>query len=152
MIKIRKAIPGDEATIFELIKELALYEKEPLEVTNTASDLKQHLFEDSICHSIVATDNNQIIGFALYYISYSTWKGKCLYLEDFYVKEKYRKQGIGAQLFNETINIAKSIKAKRMDWQVLSWNELAINFYKKLGTNLDTGWINGRISFKSGYA
>lgn len=149
MIEIRKAILGDEVGVYALIKELALYEKAPLEVSNTIDELKQHLFEDSICHAIVATENNQIIGFALYYISYSTWKGKCLYLEDFYVKEEFRKQGIGAQLFNETINIAKSINAKRMDWQVLNWNDIAINFYKKQGTRLDSGWINGRISFEN---
>ena len=152
MIQVRKARLGDETAIYELIKELAVYEKEPAEVTNTISELKTHLFEDKICDSLIATYKNEIVGFTLFYISYSTWKGKCLYLEDFYVKGKYRKQGIGAQLFNETINIAKSIKAKRMDWQVLSWNEIAINFYKKQGTNLDAGWINGRISFKNGYA
>lgn len=148
MISIRKAKLGDESAIFDLINELALYEREPQEVTNTITELRIHLFEDQICSAIVAIEeNDNIIGFALHYISYSTWKGKCLYLEDFYVKPEFRKHGIGTMLFEETINIAKSIKAKRLDWQVLDWNQIAINFYKKQGTSLDEGWINGRISF-----
>ena len=149
MITIRKAKPGDEISIHQLIKELADYEKAPNEVTNTIEDLKQHLFEEELCHALVALENNAIIGFSLYYISYSTWKGKCLYLEDFYVQPMHRKKGIGELLFNQTIEIAKSIQAKRMDWQVLSWNEIALNFYKKQGTSLDSGWIQGRISFSS---
>ena len=147
MIKIRKAKPGDEAGVHQLINELATYEKAPNEVTNTIGELRQHLFEEEICYALVALENNRIIGFSLYYMSYSTWKGKCLYLEDFYVQPAHRKRGIGELLFNQTIEIAKSIQAKRMDWQVLSWNEIAINFYKKQGTTLDSGWIQGRITF-----
>ena len=147
MIQIRKAQTGDEIAIYELIKELAVYEKAPEEVSITISELKDHLFEDHICDALVATYNNEVVGFALFYISYSTWKGKCLYLEDFYVKESYRKHGIGSLLFKETIEIAKSIKAKRLEWQVLDWNDIAINFYKKHAVQLDSGWINGRISF-----
>ncbi len=147
MIRIRQAEPGDEEGIYALIKELAVYEKAPDEVSNTVSELRKHLFEDEICFALVATDGKEILGFALYYISYSTWKGKCLYLEDFYVKEAQRKKGIGEMLFNETIEKAKQIKAKRLEWQVLDWNDIAINFYKKQGTELDSGWINGRISF-----
>lgn len=149
MIQVRKARLGDETAIYELIKELAVYEKEPAEVTNTISELKTHLFEDKICDSLIATYKNEIVGFTLFYISYSTWKGKCLYLEDFYVKKNYRKHGIGELLFNETIEIAKSIKAKRMDWQVLEWNDVALNFYKKHETQLDSAWVNGRISFET---
>ena len=147
MIRIRQAEPGDEEGIYALIKELAVYEKAPDEVSNTVSELRKHLFEDEICFALVAADGKEILGFALYYISYSTWKGKCLYLEDFYVKEAQRKKGIGEMLFNETIEKAKEIKAKRLEWQVLDWNDIAINFYKKQGTELDSGWINGRISF-----
>ena len=147
MISIRKAKPGDEIEIFALINELALYEKEPDEVTNTATELRKHLFEEHLCDALVAIEYQKIIGFALFYISYSTWKGKCLYLEDFYVRQEYRKLGVGSMLFEETINIAKSIKAKRLDWLVLDWNDIAINFYRKHGTTLDNSWINGRISF-----
>ncbi len=135
MITIRNAKYGDELVIHQLINELASYEKAYGEVITTVDDLKKHLFEDNICHSIVALHNDVIVGFALYYISYSTWKGKCLYLEDFYVQPKHRKKGIGEQLFNKTIQIAKLMKAKRMDWQVLNWNEIAINFYKKQAPN-----------------
>ena len=148
MIQIRKARIGDETDIYELIKELAVYENSPDSVTNTIPELKKHLFEDKICDALIAEDNNEVVGFTLFYISYSTWKGKCLYLEDFYVKKNYRKHGIGSLLFNGTIEIAKSIKAQRMDWQVLEWNDIAINFYKKQHTQLDSGWINGRISFE----
>ena len=148
MIQIRKARIGDETDIYELIKELAVYENSPDSVTNTIPELKKHLFEEKICDALIAEDNNKVVGFTLFYISYSTWKGKCLYLEDFYVKKNYRKHGIGSLLFNGTIEIAKSIKAQRMDWQVLEWNDIAINFYKKHNTQLDSGWINGRISFE----
>ena len=148
MIQIRKARIGDETAIYELIKELAVYENSPDSVTTTIPELKKHLFEEKICDALIAEDNNKVVGFTLFYISYSTWKGKCLYLEDFYVKKNYRKHGIGALLFNGTIEIAKSIKAQRMDWQVLEWNDIAINFYKKQHTQLDSGWINGRISFE----
>lgn len=149
MIQIRKSRLGDETAIYELIKELAVYENAPDAVTNTISELKKHLFEDKICDALIATNKNEVVGFTLFYISYSTWKGKCLYLEDFYVKKNFRKNGIGELLFNETIEIAKSIKAQRMDWQVLEWNDIAINFYKKQNTQLDSGWVNGRISLNN---
>ncbi|MBM3185021.1 MAG: GNAT family N-acetyltransferase [Bacteroidetes bacterium] len=147
MISIRKAIPADEQEIFDLIKELALYEKAPEQVTNTVEQLGIDLFKENICDAIVATENNEIIGFALYYISYSTWKGKCLYLEDFYVQEKHRKCGAGGMLFDKVVEIAQELSVKRMDWQVLEWNELALGFYKKRNAILDSEWINGRLFF-----
>lgn len=149
MISIRKAQFGDETAIFQLIKELAIYEKAPQEVSNTISQLRQHLFEDKLCSAIVAFQDDHIIGFALYYTSYSTWKGKCLYLEDFFVKEECRKLGVGSMLFQEIIRIAESSNAKRLDWQVLDWNEPAISFYKKHKTELDSSWISGRITFNN---
>jgi GNAT superfamily N-acetyltransferase len=124
-----------------------LYEKAPEQVTNTAEQLAIDLFEDKICDAIVATLDGEIIGFALYYVSYSTWKGRCLYLEDFYVKESKRKLGIGQLLFEEVVAIAKARKVKRMDWQVLEWNEPALNFYKKNESILDGEWVNGRLFF-----
>lgn len=147
MISIRKAIPGDEKAIFDLIKELALYEKAPEQVTNTAEQLGMDLFKDGICDAIVAIKDNNFIGFALYYISYSTWKGRCLYLEDFYVQEKHRKCGAGGMLFDKVVEIAKELDVKRMDWQVLEWNELALGFYKKRNAILDSEWVNGRLFF-----
>ena len=147
MISIRKAIPGDEQSIFRLINELALYEKAPEQVTNTAEQLAIDLFKDEICEAIVATNNNEILGFALYYISYSTWKGRCLYLEDFYVQENHRNCGAGGMLFDKVIEIAKEMGVKRMDWQVLEWNQVALDFYKKRNSILDSEWVNGRLFF-----
>jgi GNAT superfamily N-acetyltransferase len=147
MITIRKAIPGDEKFIFELIKELALYEKAPEQVTNTAEQLKIDLFEDKVCDAIVALIDDEIIGFALFYVSYSTWKGRCLYLEDFYVQENHRNHGVGGMLFDRVVEIAKEMKVKRMDWQVLEWNQLALDFYAKRNSILDPEWVNGRLFF-----
>lgn len=145
--KIRPAKLGDEAAIHQLIKDLAEYEKAPDEVTNTLEDLRDHLFIENICEAIVLEVEEKIIGFALYYISYSTWKGKCLYLEDFYVLPEMRGSGFGSKLFDEVVEIAKLKDVKRMDWQVLDWNEPAIEFYKKKNALLDPEWINGRIFF-----
>lgn len=144
---IRKAKPGDETAIYQLICDLAEYEKAPDEVTNTVEELRAHLFTEKICDAIVLELDEKIIGFALYYISYSTWKGKCLYLEDFYVLPECRGGGYGSKLFDEVVAIARSKKVKRMDWQVLDWNEPAIEFYKKKNAVLDPEWINGRIFF-----
>jgi GNAT superfamily N-acetyltransferase len=147
MISIRQAAPGDEKVIFYLIKELSLFEKAPEQVTNTATQLAKDLFEDCICEAIVSELNNEIIGFALYYTSYSTWKGRCLYLEDFYVKEEHRNKGIGSLLFDKVVQIAKEQGVKRMDWQVLEWNKTAIDFYAARKAILDPEWINGRYFF-----
>ena len=146
-MKIRHAIVGDEAAIMELIRALALFEKAPHEVINTPENLKKHLFEEQICDAIVAEVANQIVGFALYYTSYSTWKGKCLYLEDLFVIPEYRKQGIGSELFDMVVQIAKEKQVKRMDWQVLDWNKPAIDFYRNKSAILDEEWINGRLFF-----
>jgi GNAT superfamily N-acetyltransferase len=144
---IRKAEQTDVAAIFALIQELALYEKAPEQVTNTAEQLAIDLFEKELCEAIVAEKENQVVGFALYYTSYSTWKGACLYLEDFYVIESERQHGIGQLLFDQVLEIAKNRKVQRMDWQVLTWNEPAIRFYEKQNAILDPEWLNGRLFF-----
>jgi GNAT superfamily N-acetyltransferase len=145
---IRIAKPGDEDAIHHLVVELAIYEKAPNEVTNTPQQIAIDLFVDHICDAfVVENDQFEIVGFALYYTSYSTWKGRCLYLEDFYVLPEYRRGGIGAQLFQVIVDVAKSRGVKRMDWQVLEWNEPAIEFYKKQEAILDPEWINGRLFF-----
>ncbi len=146
-MQIREAKPGDETEIFNLIYALAVYEKAPEQVTNTPQQLAIDLFEDKICSALVAEENKQIVGFSLYYISYSTWKGRCLYLEDFFVIPEKRKLGIGEELFKKTVEIAKEIGVKRMDWQVLEWNTQALNFYRKHKAILDPEWINGRLFF-----
>ncbi|MBI1835692.1 MAG: GNAT family N-acetyltransferase [Flavobacteriia bacterium] len=130
-----------------MICELALFEKALNEVINTPEALKIHLFDDHICDALVVEFENKIIGFALYYTSYSTWRGKCLYLEDFYVKPNFRGSGIGSLLFDEIVLIARTTGVKRMDWQVLDWNEAAIEFYKYKKATLDPEWINGRLYF-----
>jgi GNAT superfamily N-acetyltransferase len=147
-MQIREAKPGDEAEIFELIYALAVYEKAPDQVTNSPKHLAKDLFDDKICSAIVAEEDGHIIGFSLYYISYSTWKGKCLYLEDFFVIPDKRKVGIGRKLFEKTVEIAKNLGVRRMDWQVLEWNEPALDFYRKQNAILDPEWINGRLFFE----
>jgi GNAT superfamily N-acetyltransferase len=154
-MKIRKAQKGDEFGIMLLIQALAEYEKAPNEVINTADALGIHLFEEHICEAIVAeeisiidgVETKQIIGFAMWFTSYSTWKGKCLYLEDFFVLPEFRTSGIGGKLFDQVVTIAKEKGVKRMDWQVLEWNQLAIDFYKKRNAILDPEWVNGRLFF-----
>ncbi len=146
-INIRKAVSGDEEAIITLIQALALYEKAPDEVINTPEQLHKHLFVEKVCDAFVAESGNEIVGFALYYMSYSTWKGKCLYLEDLFVLPHFRHSGLGSALFDAVVNIAKTKKVKRMDWQVLDWNRLAIDFYLKKDATLDDGWINGRLFF-----
>lgn len=145
---IREAKKGDEHAILRLIQELAIYEKAPNEVINTTEQLAVDLFDDQICHAIVVEKDAEIIGFALYYFAYSTWKGRCLYLEDFYVQEAHRRFGIGEQLFDRVVAIAKENQVARMDWQVLAWNEPAIAFYKKKNAILDEEWLNGRLFFQ----
>ena len=146
-MKIRAAKLGDEQAIFALIQELALYEKAPEQVNNTAEQLRIDLFQSFLCEAIVAENDKEIIGFALYYTAYSTWKGKILYLEDFYVKENHRKNGVGNLLFEKVLEIAKDKKVKRMDWQVLEWNALALGFYEKKEAELSSEWVNGRLYF-----
>lgn len=147
---IREAQPGDAPAIFELIRALAEYERAPDEVTNTAAQLNIDLFEDRICEAmvVVSQETEQIVGFALYYTSYSTWKGRCLYLEDFYVLPEFRRGGVGGQLFQRVVQVAEERKVKRMDWQVLDWNEPALNFYRKHHAILDPEWVNGRLFFQ----
>ena len=141
---IRAATIQDIPAIFAMIQELASYERAPEQVVNTPAQLQIDLFDDQICAAIVATNpDNAVVGFALYYISYSTWKGRCLYLEDFYVQEADRKQGYGQALFDEVVRTAKQMGVKRMDWQVLDWNHTALNFYRRNHATLDPEWING---------
>ncbi|MDX1651240.1 MAG: GNAT family N-acetyltransferase [Brumimicrobium sp.] len=146
-IIIRRAVPGDEVEIMGLIQELAEYEREPDAVINTPEKLAVDLFEDKICDCFVVEIDGTVRGMALYYISYSTWKGRCLYLEDLYIQPTYRRGGLGKELFGILVEEAKSLGVKRMDWQVLEWNEPAIKFYEKIGATLDPEWWNGRMFF-----
>jgi GNAT superfamily N-acetyltransferase len=144
---IRAAEVKDVEAIHSLIVALAVYEKEPHAVINTPEKLSEDLFVHQRCFAIVAEDQNQTVGFALYFFGYSTWKGRTLYLEDLFVREESRKQGIGQDLFNAVLRVAKEEKVRRMDWQVLEWNTPAIAFYQKNKAYLDESWINGRLFF-----
>lgn len=147
MTLIREALPKDNQAIFDLIVELAEFEKERDGVINTPSALYEDLFESKRCYALVAEKADDIVGFALYFFAYSTWKGPTLYLEDIYIKESHRRQNIGQMLFDQVLIQAKVSKVKRMDWQVLDWNTPAIDFYKKNEAHLDATWINGRLYF-----
>ncbi len=155
-VSIRKATKEDLPEVLALVKELALYEKAPNEVTITLQELEKDGFGEHPLFWIILAENEkacqtnesfgrEIVGMSFYYIRYSTWKGKCLYLEDIVVKEAFRGQKIGELLFNETIKVAKKMNAKLINWQVLDWNEPAINFYKKFNAELDPTWINGKL-------
>ena len=147
-INIRRAEKKDCIRLLQLIQELADYEKAPQEVTVTLEHFEESGFGPTpVWWAFVAEINEQVEGFALYYIRYSTWKGQCLYLEDFLVTEKLRGQGAGKLLFDRVIQEAKDKSYTRMVWQVLDWNEPAINFYNKYNATLDGGWINGILDF-----
>ncbi|PJA06969.1 MAG: GNAT family N-acetyltransferase [Flavobacteriales bacterium CG_4_10_14_0_2_um_filter_32_8] len=148
-VLIRKATQNDLPEVLALVKELALYEKAPNEVTITLQELEKDGFgEHPLFWIILAEVEAKIVGMSFYYIRYSTWKGKCLYLEDIIVKETFRGQKVGELLFKETIKIAHEMNAKLLNWQVLDWNEPALNFYKKFNAVLDPTWINGKITIR----
>jgi GNAT superfamily N-acetyltransferase len=143
MIQIRKGTIDDLPQVLQLIQELAEYEKAPNEVTNTLEDMQRDGFgEHPIFEFFVAEDQEAIVGIALYYTAYSTWKGRTIYLEDLVVTERLRRSGIGKKLFDVVAEEAKRLGAKRFRWQVLEWNEPAIAFYKKIGADLDGEWMN----------
>jgi len=137
---IRPATEQDFKAILGLIKELALFEKAPENVTNTVAQMKSE--QDYFQAYVAEKDDGEIIGFALFYFVYYTWVGKSLYLDDLYVKEVYRGHKIGSKLLDKVIEIGKQNNCKRIRWQVLNWNKPAIDFYKKLGANLDDEWLN----------
>lgn len=148
-IRIRKAVKQDCKRILELVNELAVYEKAPQEVTVTLDHFTKSGFGTKpVWWAFVAEVNGKIEGFALFYIRFSTWKGQRMYLEDFYVSEDMRGKGLGRMLFEELIEEAKKRKLTGIQWQVLEWNEPAINFYKKYNAAFDGEWVNCAISVK----
>ncbi len=134
--------------VLQLIQELANYEKAPQEVEVTEEELLNDGFgEHPVYELIVAEVNNEVVGIALFYTKYSTWKGKCIYLEDLVVTTSMRQKGIGSLLFEAVAKVGKTRQVKRMEWQVLEWNEPAIQFYKKYNANIDPEWYNGKLVF-----
>ena len=142
-VVIRKGRKEDLPRVLELVRELALYERAPEQVTNTVAMMEEDGFgAHPIYGMFVAERNNYIIGISIYYYRYSTWKGKRLYLEDIIVTETERGMGIGKQLFERTMKQTLEDNCTGMMWQVLDWNEPAINFYKKYGSSFDEAWVN----------
>ena len=138
---IRKGEKSDMKAVLELIRELAVFEKEPNAVVVTVEDLERDGFsENPLFHTFVAKINNEIVGVALYYYRYSTWKGKTIHLEDLIVKEKMRGSGIGFALYSKIIEQGKKDKVRRIEWAVLDWNTPAIDFYKKSGARVLDDW------------
>ena len=145
-ITIRRAVKDDCPALLELIQELATYERAPNEVTVTVDHFTESGFgKQPVWWAFVAEVEEVIVGFALYYIRYSTWKGQAMYLEDILITNEMRGKGIGKLLFDRLIEEAKERKFNRIIWQVLDWNEPAINFYKKYNADFDASWVNCSI-------
>jgi GNAT superfamily N-acetyltransferase len=137
--KIRKGVETDLEHVLNMVKELAIFEGAPEEVSNTLEMMQSQrdLFDFHI-----AEINNHYVGFALYHYTYSTWKGKSLYLEDLFVRASHRGKGIGSALLNLVFNVAYNNNCQRLRWQVLDWNQSAIAFYKKRGATISSEWLN----------
>lgn len=149
-IQLRRAEKKDCVRMMELVRELALYEKAPEQVTVTLEHFEESGFgPNPVWWAFVAESNGIITGLALYYIRYSTWKGSRMFLEDIIVTESARGQGIGKLLFDRLIVEAKEKKLSGIVWQVLEWNEPAINFYKKYDAKFDPEWWNASIEIES---
>ena len=148
-ITIRRIVKEDCARLLELVHELAVYEKAPDEVTVTLDRFIESGFgEKPVWWGFAAEEDGIVLGFVLYYIRYSTWKGQRMYIEDFLVTEKAGGKGIGKLLFDRLVEEAKEKKFNGIVWQVLEWNEPAINFYKKYNASFDAEWINCSIEIK----
>jgi GNAT superfamily N-acetyltransferase len=144
---IRKGTAQDLQAAFNLILELAVYEKAPQEVTNSPEKMLVDGFgKNPVFEFYVAEEASQIVGIALYYVRYSTWKGRCIYLEDIIITEKWRGQGIGKVLFEAVMQETVKQDAALLVWQVLDWNEPALNFYRKFNAAFDAEWLNGRLT------
>jgi GNAT superfamily N-acetyltransferase len=138
---IRKATKQDMPAVLKLIKELAVFEKEPDAVVVTVNDLENDGFsENPLFHCFLAETETEILGMALFYYRYSTWKGKTIHLEDLIVSEKNRGLGVGYQLYKAVIAQGKQDKVRRVEWAVLDWNQPAIDFYEKTGAKVLTDW------------
>lgn len=145
---VRIGIKADLPKVMELIMELAKYENGEDQVSNSLEMMEKDGFgENPIYRFFVAESNGHIVGTSIFYFRYSTWKGRRLYLEDIVVTENMRGKGVGKLLFDRTIEEAKLLDCTGMMWQVLDWNDPAINFYKKYNATLDDEWINCHLDF-----
>lgn len=144
---VRKATFDDLVDIHQLVHELAVYEKAEHEFIASLEDYRAHFTENAFYSLVATTEEQEVIGMALYYLTYSTWKGKMMYLEDFVVKEAYRRKGVGSMLFEAFLADAQQNGCKLVKWQVLDWNEPALQFYEKQSAVIEKGWWNGKIFF-----
>jgi GNAT superfamily N-acetyltransferase len=143
---IRKGLKEDLPAVLELIKELSVFEKAPNEVTNTLAAMEEEFTAPNPVFRLLVADRNKVVvGMAIYFIKYSTWKGRGVFLDDFVVQSNYRGRGIGKSLFDRFLDEAKQLNAKQIHWQVLDWNKKAINFYKKYDASMDSGWIDCKL-------
>lgn len=146
MISIRDAVASDVDSIMSLIKELALYEKSPESVANNSETMLRDGFGSAPSFkAFIAEKENKIIGMALCYYAYSTWKGKYIYLDDLIVTESERRSGAGKLLFDKIVEYAKSVDAMQLRWHVLNWNRPAITFYENYPCTFDDEWITCKI-------
>lgn len=143
-IVIERAGREDLPAIHELVRELAIYERAEPEFIATLDDYYRD-FDAGIFEAIVARIDQQVAGMALYYMTYSTWKGRMLYLEDFVVLKAYRGHGLGQQIFDAFLDRARELECRLVKWQVLDWNEPALKFYGKYEAIIEKEWWNGKI-------
>lgn len=144
---IRKGTITDVNEMLRLITELAIFEREPSAVVISTDDLKRDGFgENPLFYTFIAEIDNQIVGMALYYNRYSTWKGKTIHLEDLIVSESARGKGVGMALYKEIIKEGKAQNVRRIEWNVLDWNKPAIDFYEKTGAIVLKDWCNVQIN------
>jgi GNAT superfamily N-acetyltransferase len=148
-VSIRPAVFSDMHVVHQLIRELAIYEHAEKEVITTVAQLQQDGFGESpLFQCLVAEHNHEgVIGFVLFYSRYSTWKGPTIYLEDFLVREQYRRLGVGEKLFNALKEVVTKSGVKRFEWQVLDWNKPAIEFYKKHKAVFESDWLNVKLEY-----
>lgn len=147
-VHIRPAAAVDMVAVHALIHELATYEKAPEEHSCTIEQLVTDGFSENPAFECwVAEIDHKVVGMMLFYVKYSTWKGKCIYLDDIIVTENARGKGVGSMLLKQLMRIARDRKMHRLEWQVLDWNEPAIRFYEKFGVDFDPGWVNCRLTF-----
>jgi len=140
-ILLREAVKNDMASVLLLIQELATFEKEHHAVEVTAEDLKRDGFGEAPAFKVfIAEVDGKIVGMALFYERYSTWKGRIIHLEDLIVKQEFRGQGVGKALYTKVLTYANDRKVKRVSWEVLDWNTTAIDFYVSSGAKIMEGW------------
>jgi GNAT superfamily N-acetyltransferase len=146
-VVIRKGREEDVSYVLALVRELAEFEKAPEEVEVTEEEMKRFGFShERVFEFFVAEKQGVIVGAAIYYFKYSTWKGKCLFLEDLIITERERCKGYGSLLMKKVIGEAKRNGLRRVEWQVLNWNTPAIEFYRQFNASIDSEWLNGRLT------